>query len=145
MKKYLLFFAAILITAMSVIADDAKFYNALQNCTSYSDGGTTTTEGKTVKFRNTIVGWQSDKCVYKETVNYGGMDVCITCKLSKPQLTELVDVMKAYSTVQKYTGENIDTSSLSAVKNNPVVGVWNKYLQDPSVCQMELPEELKNQ
>lgn len=143
MKRFLSIFVLLVLASISVTADDEQFYNALQNCSQFSDGGITTTDGQQVKFRNVISGWQGDKCVYKEIINYGGMDVCVTCKLSKSQLNEIVDVMRAYSTVQKYSGAPVDISSLDAVKNNPVVNVWNKYLQDSSVCAMELPEELK--
>ena len=81
-----------------------------------------------------ILGWQGDKCVYQEKVNFAGIDSCITCKLSKAQISELVNVMQAYAVVQQYSKSNVDTSSLSAVQDNPVVKVWNKYLQDSSVC-----------
>ena len=83
-----------------------------------------------------ILGWQGDRCVYKEKVNFSGMDVTTTCKLTKSQITELTSVMNAYSLVQKYSNDNVDTSSLSAVQNNPVVKVWNKYMQDSSTCTM---------
>jgi hypothetical protein len=138
MKKYSILVLVTFITILSVFANDEKFYSALENCTSYSDGGSTKTDGMDIKFKNNILGWQDNKCVYKENVSYGDMDVCVTCKFSKSQIEELVGVMRAFSTVQKYTGEKIDTSTLDAVKNNPVVNVWNKYLQDSNICKMDV-------
>ena len=141
MKKYLVLSLAIFLTVLTVCAGEDRFYNAFRNCSAYSDGGTSTVDGQTIKFRNQINGWHNDKCIYKETVNYGGMDICTTCRFTKEQLAELVDVMKSFSTVQKYSGGSIDTSNLEAVKNNPVVNVWSKYLQDSSVCKIEMPDK----
>lgn len=134
MRKYLLFALTIILTTLIVLADDAKFASALRNCSSYSESGTVNTEGMNVTSNKKILGWQGDKCVYQEKVNFAGIDSCITCKLSKAQISELVNVMLAYAVVQQYSKSNVDTSSLSAVQDNPVVKVWNKYLQDSSVC-----------
>lgn len=140
MKKYLLFCLTILITAIIAVADDDAFATALQTCSNYSNSGLVNTDGMKVKYKNEILGWNGDKCVYKEYVSYSGMDTCTTCRLTKRQINELVKVMRAYSTVQQYTGEDVDTSSISKVQNNPVVRVWNKYLQDSSVCTIDLPK-----
>lgn len=140
MKKYLIFGLAVSMTALIASANEEAFYSALQTCSPYSDGGQVTTDGINVSFKNQIVGKEGDKCVYKEHVNFSGMDSCTTCKLSQKQINELVKVMRAYSTVQKYSGETVDTSSLKNVQNNPVFQVWNKYLQDSSVCTMDLPK-----
>lgn len=140
MKKYLFFCLAIFITAVIAVADDDAFATALQSCSKYSNSGVVNTDGMKVEYKNQILGWESDKCVYKEYVSYSGMDTCTTCKLTKRQINELVKVMRAYSTVQQYSGEEVDTSSVSKVQNNPVVRVWNKYLQDSAVCKIDLPE-----
>lgn len=136
MKKYLISISILLLTTLIVLADDSRFQNALKTCSSYSETGTVKTEGMDVTSHKQILGWQGDRCVYKENVNFAGINSCITCKLTKPQINELVSVMQAYSLVQKYSGADVDTSSISAVQNNPVVKAWNKYLQDPSVCTM---------
>lgn len=137
MKRYFLFCAVLLCTAIVVSADDNKFYNALQTCSPYSDGGQVSTEGMNVSFKNEIVGKSGDKCIYKEIVNFSGINSCTTCKFSQKQIDELVKVMRAYSTVMQYSEEKVDVSKLSNVQNNPVVKVWNKYLQDSSICTME--------
>ncbi len=137
MRKYFLLFVLLFCAVITVSADDEKFYKALQTCSPYSDGGQVSTEGMNVSFKNEIVGKSGDKCVYKEYVDFAGINSCTTCRLSKKQIDELVNVMRAYSTVQKYSGEKVDISKLSNVQNNPVVNVWNKYLQDSSVCTLE--------
>ena len=53
------------------------------------------------------------------------------------KLKEIVSVADAYYLTQKYTHEEVDTSSLESIKNNPIAQVLSKYLQDPSVCTME--------
>ena len=140
MKKYQLFVVIALFTILAVFANDEQFYSALQNCSSYTDSGSSVVDGQNIKFKNQILGWSNGKCTYKEIVNYGGNDMCVTCKLSKAQVDELVGVMRAYSVVQKYSGEKVDTSKLSAVENNPVVNAWNKYLKDSSVCSIDIAE-----
>ena len=135
MKKYFIFAFVLLVTTLVVLADDMRFANALRNCSSsYSESGTVQTDGMNVTSSKKILGWQGDKCVYQEKVNFAGIDSCITCKLSKSQVAELVNVMQAYAVVQQYSKEKVDTSNFSEAQNNPVVKTWNKYLQDSSVC-----------
>ncbi len=136
MKKYFVFIITLVVTTLIVLADDARFINALKNCSSYSESGTVNTENMEVTSVKKILGYDGDKCVYQEKVQFGGIDSCVTCKLTKAQVNEIVSVMQAYAIVQQYSQDNIDTSSVSAVQNNPVVKVWNKYLQDSSVCTM---------
>ena len=144
MKKYLIsaFIFTVLITLLttSAIADDEAFYTALQRCTPYSSSGQTTTDGVVVNFQSRIIGKDQDKCIYEEKVSFSGINSCTKCRLSQKQIDELVNVMRAYSTVQRYSGETPDTSSLQNVSNNPVVKVWNKYLMDSSVCTVELSQ-----
>lgn len=134
MKKYFIFALTIILTSLIVLADDAKFAYALKNCSSYSESGTVQTDGMNVSSSKKILGWQGDKCVYQEKVNFAGIDSCITCKLSKAQVNELVNLMQAYAVVQQYSNSKVDTSKVSAVQDNPVVKAWSKYLQDSSVC-----------
>ena len=134
MKKYFIFALTIILTTLIVLADDAKFANALKNCSSYSESGSVQTDGINVTSSKKILGWQGDKCVYQEKLNFSGVDSCVTCKLSKTQINELVNVMQSYAVVQQYSKSNVDTSNLSAVQDNPVVKAWSKYLQDSSVC-----------
>ena len=134
MKKYFIFALTIILTTLIVLADDAKFAYALKNCSSYSESGSVQTDGINVTSSKKILGWQGDKCVYQEKLNFSGVDSCVTCKLSKAQINELVNVMQSYAVVQQYSKSKVDTSNLSAVQDNPVVKAWSKYLQDSSVC-----------
>ena len=134
MKKYFIFALTIILTTLIVLADEAKFAYALKNCSSYSESGSVQTDGINVTSSKKILGWQGDKCVYQEKLNFSGVDSCVTCKLSKTQIDELVNVMQSYAVVQQYSKSKVDTSNLSAVQDNPVVKAWSKYLQDSSVC-----------
>ena len=138
MKKIVLFLSFVVITTLCVFAYDNSFYNALQSCSHYSTDGNVKTEGLNVKVKEEILGKENNKCVYKETLDIEGAKSCITCRFTQAQINELLKVMKAYSTIQEYTGESIDTSKLSAVQNNPVIKVWNKYLNDSTVCTIEM-------
>ena len=134
MKKYFILALTIILTTLIVLADDAKFAYALKNCSSYSESGSVQTDGINVTSSKKILGWQGDKCVYQEKLNFSGVDSCVTCKLSKTQIDDLVNVMQSYAVVQQYSKSKVDTSNLSAVQDNPVVKAWSKYLQDSSVC-----------
>ncbi len=136
MKKSIILLLALVATTLFVIAEDSRFTSSLRNCTSFTESGTVNTEGMNVQSTKQIMGWESDKCVYKETVNFNGLNVTTTCKLTRPQIEELTSVMDAYALVQKYSNDSVNTSKLSEVQNNPVVKAWNKYLQDGSVCTM---------
>ena len=143
MKKILfIMFFAVFFSVLAVIASNNgnDFTNALKNCESYSESGNVKTEGISVQSKKQIVGWQNNKCVYKETVNFAGMNTTITCKLNKDQISELTSVMSAYNLLNKYSEDDVDTSSLESVKNNPVVKAWNKYLNDSSICTIEVNE-----
>jgi len=135
MKKILLTVFCIFLTALIVIAD-IDFTGALQTCTPYSDSGTVNTQGIRAASTKIIEGWEGNKCVYKENVNFSGINATTTCKFTKAQINEIVSVMKAYDLVQKYSNEKVDTSSIEAASNNPVVKVWQKYFQDSSVCNI---------
>ena len=126
------------LAVIAAYAGEEDFYNALQNCSKYSSNGETVTDGAVVKFSTHIAGWEDDKCIYKERLNYSGIEACTTCRLTQRQINELTDVMRAYTTVQKYSVEKLDTSSMKNLEGNPVINVWNKYLKDSSVCNIEL-------
>ena len=139
MKKHCVIFVAVMAVTLAVFASDSQFTNALRNCSQYSESGSVNAEGMNVHSIKQITGKQGDKCVYKETVNMSGPDITITCKFTDTQRYELVSVMDAYDLVQKYSKDNVDTTSVSAVQDNPVVRAWNKYLQDTSVCTLSGP------
>ena len=61
MKKYFIFALTIILTTLIVLADDAKFANALKNCSSYSESGSVQTDGINVTSSKKILGWQGDK------------------------------------------------------------------------------------
>ena len=135
MKKFLITLSIISIClAVYAKTQDDKFINALRDCSSYSDSGDVHTEGITAKSSKEISGWHDGKCTYKESLNLNGTKVNITCNFSKAQIKEISSVADAYYLTLQYSQEPVDTSSFDAVKNNPLSNVFNKYIQDPSVC-----------
>ena len=87
-----------------------------------------------VKSTKRISGWQGDKCVYKESVNFAGINSDIVCKFTKPQVEELASVLEAYELMQKYADDKPDFSNLEEAQKNPVSRAWQKYLSDEAVC-----------
>ena len=139
MKKtcFFVLFLALTMTLLVSYASDADFSKALRNCSHYSESGQVNTDGMSVHTIKHIDGWQGNKCTYTENMQYSGLNVNVVCKFTQPQLNELSSVMDAYSVVQNYSGEKVDLSNSSDVQNNPVVKVWNKYLQNSSVCKID--------
>ena len=135
MKKFLVILCFIFI-CHSVQAENDKFIEALRNCYPYHGSAIININGVNTKSNKQMLGWQDNKCTYKETVSFGENKISTVCKFSKPQIEEIVSVADAYYLTLKYTKEDIDLSSTDAVQNNPVVRVLNKYLQDPEVCQI---------
>lgn len=133
-KKILIFTAMLLILCLGAVSSEADFSKALKNCTPFSDSGQVQTAGMNVQSTKRIVGWQGDKCVYKESVKFMDISSDISCRLSKAQVLELSSVIDAYSLVQKYSDSKPDFSDLESAQNNPVSKAWSKYLQDSSIC-----------
>lgn len=133
-KKILIFTAMLSILCLGAVSSEADFSKALKNCTPFSDSGQVQTAGMNVQSTKRIVGWQGDKCVYKESVKFMDISSDISCRLSKAQILELSSVIDAYSLVQKYSNSKPDFSDLESAQNNPVSKAWSKYLQDNSVC-----------
>lgn len=133
-KKILIFTAMLSILCLGAVSSEADFSKALKNCTPFSDSGQVQTAGMNVQSTKRIVGWQGDKCVYKESVKFMDISSDISCRLSKAQILELSSVIDAYSLVQKYSDSKPDFSDLESAQNNPVSKAWSKYLQDSSVC-----------
>ena len=136
MKKISLILC-LLILSLSANAESDKFVDSLRNCTPYTESGTMNINGIDTRSYKQMTGWQNNKCVYKETVMYGSNKITTKCSFTRSQTDEITSVADAYYLTLKYTNENIDTSSPEKVKNNPLVKVLNKYLQDPDVCTME--------
>ena len=137
MKKVLVLLSMFII-CVSANAESDRFIEALRNCSALNDSDVITVNGVNAKSHKQISGWQNGKCTYKETINFGGNNVATVCQFTKPQIQEIVSVADAYALTQKYTQEELDLTSTDAVKNNPIVNVLSKYLQDPSVCSMNM-------
>lgn len=135
MKKFFVGFF-VFISCISVFASSNDFASALKNCSSFSDSGQVKADGLDVQSKKQILGWENNRCVYRETLDFAGINTNVTCKFTRSQLDEIFSVMKAYDVVSRYSSENVDTSSSQTVQDNPVVKVWNKYLQDSSVCAL---------
>ncbi len=123
-----------LCTTLMVYAEGVKFTDMLKNCTPFSDSGTVNMLETTVQSRKNIKGWNGDRCIYQESVSFMNIESNVVCRFTKPQLEEIASVVDAYELVQQYSDEAPDFSSLTAAQNNPVAKVWNKYMQDSSVC-----------
>ncbi len=136
MKKFLIILSVIVSLCLAVNANDDRFIEALKNCSHYTDSGSVNVSGVNAVTTKSISGWQNEKCIYKENLKMNGTNMNVSCHFSKPQIKEITSVADAYFLTQKYSATETDLSSLDAVKNNPLVNVFNKYLQDPSVCQI---------
>ena len=85
-KKILIFTAMLSILCLGAVSSEADFSKALKNCTPFSDSGQVQTAGMNVQSTKRIVGWQGDKCVYKESVKFMDITSDISCRLNKAQV-----------------------------------------------------------
>lgn len=132
MKKYISLLVILIIGTVAISAQtSSKIVQALANCSEYSESGIVNSEGVNFNSHKQILGMKDDKCVYEEKISFGGYNSTITCSFTQEQRNEIVSVMNAYEIINSYSN---DSSELSDVQGNPVVKVWNKYLQNPSVC-----------
>ena len=138
MKKYLYVLIIAIISASVIYAGGRNFADALQNCSVYTESGTVNADGVDVSTTKQILGWENNKCIYKETVNFSGINSCVICKFSKSQLAELAGVTKAYDVINQYSDNKQDVPSIEDAKNSAVVKAWSKYMQDPKVCSINM-------
>ena len=139
MKKLLIAISIICICiAVYAKTQDDKFINALRDCSPYRDSGNINSDGINAQSTKEITGWNNGKCTYKEAINLNGANVNIKCNFSKSQIEEITSVADAYYLTLQYSKENVDSLSADAIKNNPLTNVFNKYLQNPNVCSMNM-------
>ena len=122
--------------SLSVFAGEDAFIDSLKNCSGYTSSDIININGTKAQSQKQISGWQEDKCTYKETLNFNGNSVCVICKFTKSQIQEISSVSDAYYTTLKYTNKQQNLTSTEELQNNPVAQVMNKYLTDPSVCNI---------
>ena len=140
MKKLLSLFVVTAVVCIAVSADstsDDRFINALRNCSTYNESGTTNSNNMQIQSQKQISGWENNKCRYTESLNLNSTNIKVSCSFTKPQIDEIVSVADAYFLTLKYSKEEPDLSSAEAVQNNPITQVFGKYIQDSSVCLIE--------
>lgn len=139
MQKFLVLNLIFACTCLLVKAEhDERFFNALSNCTPYVSNGSIEVSNVIADYKSQIWGWENDRCVYKENVRFSNIDSCLTCKFSRADISEIMGVMKQYKITQSYSGDEVDIMNVEELKNTPVAKVWNRYLHDPTVCQLEI-------
>ena len=137
MKKLLSLIFAVLFLCIIAYAQGNPFADALKDCKQYKSNGSVTVEGVEVFATKEILGWQNNKCVYKENLYFSGANACVTCKFTQSQIAELAGIINAYETLSEYSDSN-DAESVESAKNSPVVKAWNNYLQNPHVCKTKM-------
>lgn len=121
----------------TVVANEiTSFTDNLKNCLQYY--GSQTVELNDVKFISTkqILGFQGDKCAYKESITTTDSNFTVSCMLSKSNIADLVKIMEDFDKDPK--SQNIDLNDFEEVGDSSVVTGWSKYLQDPEVCSIEI-------
>ena len=135
MKKIIFVLGIFLLASSFVCANhDDRFFTALRTCTPYESMGALDVQGVNADYTSRVIGWSNNKCVYKKTVRVPGMDACIECRFSRENLKKLTSVVNANRNNAGYSFENIDITNISSLENNPVVNLWLRYLQDPTIC-----------
>lgn len=139
MKKYLTILLLFIFAAV-VYAENESFYDALQNCSPYSSNGAFNhiNSGKNIQIH--ILGMENDKCVYQEKIIDLELSSCMTCRLTQKQIDRLVRVQHKYSNVWEYPYKETFVYDPDNVQTDPVMELWNKYITDSSICNIEMSE-----
>ena len=130
----LLCFVFITYTAYATNTND-KFINALRNCSHYSNSGTIPLQSMKINSTTSILGWNNGKCAYREMMNINGTNISINCRFTKSQILDITSTADAYLKTLP-SNMKFDSLQLESIQNNPVSAVFNKYIQDPSICSI---------
>ena len=137
MKKIFLILGIILTASFVYAESDARFVSALKTCSHYESNGSMEVQSIGADYKSQIVGWENNKCVYKKYVSLQGLSLCTVCKFNKYHINQIVNTMEIYKTGFDEYGNEVDINNIEAMKNTPVVRLWNQYLADPSICNVE--------
>ena len=137
MKKIFLVLSIILTASFVYAESDARFVSALKTCSPYESNGSREVQSIGADYKSQIVGWENNKCVYKKYVSLQGLSLCTVCKFNKYHINQIVKTMETYKTGFDEYGNEVDINNVEAIKNTPVVRLWNQYLADPSICNVE--------
>ena len=138
MKKLLVFILLVSISSPAFADHDEKFFNALKTCSPYVSNGALDLKNISADYNSKILGWQEDKCIYIERVNFSGLQGCLTCEFTQNQIDEISEIMQASKIIQNHTDEEIDISDNESLKHHPMTKMWNKYMNDPSICRIDI-------
>ena len=127
-------------SAVSVSAEqDERLLNALKNCQPYTGYGSLEIKGVSADYKTQVVGLdEQNRCVYKKYVTVFDQELCTVCKFTRYHISEIVRTMNTYEVGYNESGEEVNIEDVEAIKNTPVVKLWNRYLNDPSICNVEL-------
>ena len=138
MKRITLIISIFFLYSLPVNAEsDLRFLNALRSCSPYDSNGAIEVQGVNADYRTMIVGWDNDKCVYKKYLNLQGLSICTVCRFGKSHINQIVRTMETYKTGYDEYGNEVDINDVETMKNTPVVKLWNQYLTDPNLCNVE--------
>ena len=138
MKKFLLAIILILLTmSFSYAESDLRFLNALKTCSPYNSNGAIEVQNINADYKSQIIGWENDKCIYKKYVSIQGISICTTCRFNEFHIKEIVRTMETYKTGYTKSGIEVDINDVETMKQTPVIKLWNQYLADPNICNVE--------
>jgi hypothetical protein len=133
---FTLFAVSILICIVAAANTGDKFIESLRNCSLYNESGSLNIGGIQAHSAKQIIGWQDNKCVYKEIINYSSTNIITVCKFTQPQIRDIILAAESYYSTLNNSENTPNSLSFESVQNNPFAMVMNRYLQDTSICTM---------
>ena len=124
----------------SVIENTSEFMSAFKNCTEFKSVDEIEIDGVTSKVTKKIIGWDGYNCRYQEIVEFKeiGFKSKVNCNFSGEQVREIYSVMEKEALDAAKNPQKYQNMSLEQAQKSPVLKVWNKYLGDSTVCQIEM-------
>ncbi len=123
MKRIILVFGLLILTAVAVVAvDNVKysgvFINKFYHCLPTNQTITVTADdGSVVTITRSLHGWKEKRCVYRETIVSDSETLKYNCNLYREQVNELVSAMR-----NDPNGEGIAEQT------------WSRFKKLPEVC-----------
>ena len=82
-----------LVSSFAFATHDDRFIDALKTCSPYESLGVLDIKGISADYTSKIVGWIDDKCLYRKSVKFSGINTFTECKFSKGDIDQLINVM----------------------------------------------------
>lgn len=133
MKKLLVGILFLIVCVSVQAKEDDLFLSSFMSCTPYTEKNSNEMFGMQVKSSLQILGLRNGLCGFKSSISTPSGDANIECNFTEAQRQEMISSMQDNSAeIEAAARQSFDAGS--QLMENPAVIIFNKYLNDTSVC-----------